>query len=110
RGDLATGEERLAGARRELQELGMQNDHALATLEWAEVRLARGETEGVAAACRGMVVRFESEGMMKNSRLALAYVHEALARGTATPALIRHVRHYLEALPTRLDETFVPIQ
>jgi len=110
RGDLATGEERLDAARRELQKLGLQNDHALATLEWAEARLARGKPEGVAEACRAIVLRFESEGMMKSARLALAYVHEALARGSATPALVRHVRLYLEALPTRPNAPFVPLQ
>jgi tetratricopeptide (TPR) repeat protein len=110
RGDLANGEDRLDAARRDLKELGLQNDYALATLEWAEVRLARGKPEGVAAACREMVVRFESEGMMKNARIALAYIHEALARGTATPALLRHVRLFLDALPSRPDQPFVPIQ
>lgn len=110
RGDLETGEERLDAARRELKKLGMQNDHALATLEWAEARLARGKTEGVAAACREIVMRFESEGMMKNARLALAYVHEALARDTATPTLLRHVRLYLETLPSRPNEPFVALQ
>ena len=110
RGDLETGEERLDAARRELQRFGLQNDHGLATLEWAEVRLARGITDGIAAACRDMVVRFESEGMMKNARLALAYVHEALARGTATPALVRHVRLYLEGLPSNPNAAFVPVQ
>jgi tetratricopeptide (TPR) repeat protein len=110
RGDLVTGGERLDAARRELQRLGLQNDHALATLEWAEALLARGKAEGVATACREIVMRFESEGMMKNARLALAYVHEALARGTATPTLVRHVRLYLEALPSRPNDAFVPLQ
>lgn len=110
RGDLATGEARLDAARRELRRLGLQNDHALATLEWAELRLAREKPEGVAAECREMVIRFESEGMMKNARVALAYVHEALAKGTATSALMRHVRLYLEALPARPNEVFVPLQ
>ena len=110
RGDLGTGEARLEAARRELHGLGLSSEHGLATLEWAEVRLARGKPEGVAAACREIVLRFESEGMMKNARLALAYVHEALARGTATPALLRHVRLYLEALPSRPNEAFAPLQ
>jgi tetratricopeptide (TPR) repeat protein len=110
RGDLAAGEERLDLARRELQKLGLQNDHGLATLEWAEVRLARGEPERVAEACRKIVMRFESEGMMKNARVALAYVHEALARSAATPALLRHVRSYLESLPSRPNDAFVPLQ
>jgi tetratricopeptide (TPR) repeat protein len=109
-GDLLSGEECLDRVRRELQKLGLQNDHALATLEWAETSLARGAAEGVAAACRDIIIRFESEGMTKNARIALAYVHEALARGAATPALLRHVRQYLETLPRRPNEAFVPLQ
>jgi tetratricopeptide (TPR) repeat protein len=107
-GDLDTGATRLDAVRAELLRLGLVNDHALATLEWAAARLAGGRSEGVAAACKQIVVRFESEGMMKSARLALAYVHEALARGTATPELIRHVRTYLELLPDDPQRRFVP--
>jgi tetratricopeptide (TPR) repeat protein len=108
RGQLAQGAERLETARAELQRLGLINDHALATLDWAAARLALGETAGVAEACKGILVRFESEGLMKNARLALAYVHEALARRTATPDLLRQVRAYLERLPLQPDVAFVP--
>lgn len=110
RGDLARGAERLNAARGELQRLGLLNDHGLATLDWAAARLALGETAGVAEACKNILLHFESEGMMKNARLALAYVHEALARRTATPALLRQVRAYLEHLPARPDVVFVPVQ
>jgi tetratricopeptide (TPR) repeat protein len=109
-GDLDAGAARLDTVRAELLRLGLVNDHALATLEWAAARLAGGRPEGVAAACRQIVVRFESEGMMKNARLALAYVHEGLARGKATPELIRHVRTYLELLPDDPQRQFVPLQ
>jgi hypothetical protein len=51
---------------------------------------------------------FESEGMMQKARLALAYVHEALARQRATPALLRSVRTYLAQLPRRPDISFTP--
>ena len=109
-GDLDAGAARLDGVRTELLRLSLVNDHALATLEWAAARLAAGRLEGIAAACREIMVRFESEGMMKSARLALAYVHEALARGTATPELIRHVRTYLELLPDDPQRRFVPLQ
>lgn len=108
-GDLDAGAVRLDAVRAELLRLGLVNDHALATLEWAAARLAGGRPEGVAAACRQIMVRFESEGMMKNARLALAYVHEGLARGTATPELIRHVRTYLGLLPDDPQSRFVPL-
>jgi tetratricopeptide (TPR) repeat protein len=110
RGELRTGAARLDIARAELRRLGLLNDHALATLDWAEARLALNEPAGVAEACKAIIIRFESEGMMKKARLALAYAHEALARGTATPALIHHVRTYLELLPGHPDAPFVPLQ
>lgn len=110
RGERAKGAERLNIAREELRRLGLLNDHALATLDWAAARLALGESTGVAEACKAIVVRFGSEGMMKNARLALAYVHEALARRTATPELLRQVRTYLEHLSSRPDVVFTPIQ
>jgi tetratricopeptide (TPR) repeat protein len=110
RGEIATGFERLDIARAELQSLGLLNDHALATLDWAAAGLALGETTGIAEACKSIVVRFESEGMMKNARLALAYVHEALARRTATPALLQQVRRYLERLPTHPNLAFAPLR
>jgi hypothetical protein len=56
------------------------------------------------------MIRFESEDMMKNARLALAYVHEALARGRATTELIQHVRTYLELLPANPAAGYLPLQ
>jgi tetratricopeptide (TPR) repeat protein len=110
RGELVPGAEKLDAARTELRNLGLLNDHGLATLDWAAARLALGTPAGVADACKTIMMRFESQDMMRNARLALAYAHEALARGTATPPFIRHIRTYLELLPTRPKETFVPLQ
>jgi len=108
RGDLRDGAGALDAARRELLRLGLKNDHALATLDWAEVRLAMNESDGVAAACREIMLELESVGMMQKARLALAYVHEALARNRATPALVREVRTYLARLPRRPHISFRP--
>ena len=107
RGDLGGGAVRLDSARRDLERLGLVNDHALATLDWAFARLAIGEPSGVAAACAEIVVRFDSEGMMKSARIALAQLHEALAAGSATPALVSEVRTYLELLPSHPDAQFI---
>ena len=107
RGDLADGANRLDAAREELECLKLVNDHALATLDWAFTRLALREPEGVAAACERIVVRFESEGMMKSARIALAHLHEALAAGSATPSLVSEVRRYLEHLPAHPDTPFI---
>jgi len=107
RGDLADGAIRLDAARAELERLKLVNDHALATLDWAFTRLALGEPSGVADACERIVVRFESQGMMKSARIALAHLHEALAAGKATPRLVSEVRNYLEHLPTNPDAPFI---
>lgn len=108
RGRLEEGATALEAARRDLLLLGLKDDHGLATLEWAEVCLALGRSDGVQQACRQIMLVFESEGMMQKARLALAYVHEALARQRATPALLRSVRTYLAQLPRRPDISFTP--
>jgi tetratricopeptide (TPR) repeat protein len=108
-GDLDRGIGALAAAREELTNLGLTNDAALATLEWAEARLAAERPEDVADACRAIVVTFDSEGMERSARVALAYLHEALSKGTATPAFVRHVRDYLRDLPSEPERAFSPL-
>jgi tetratricopeptide (TPR) repeat protein len=107
RGDVASGAMRLDTTRDELERLKLVNDHALATLDWAFARLALGDASGVADACKRIVVRFESEGMMKSARIALAHLHEALAAGSATPSLVSEVRKYLEHLPSHPEAPFI---
>jgi len=109
RGDLAAGIDALDLARKDLAARGLTNDAALATLEWAEARLAAGLPAGVAKACARVVMSFDSEGMELNARIALAYLHEALASGTATADVIRQVRTYLKALPAAPTAVFRPL-
>jgi tetratricopeptide (TPR) repeat protein len=110
RGNLEEGLARLDGSRTELARLGLTNDAAQATLEWAEVRLALNKPEGVAAACRKIVVVFDSEGMQRRAKEALAVLREALASDRATPELVRSVRLYLDQLPANPSEHFVRAQ
>jgi len=98
RGRLHDAAIALDRARAKLFELGLRDDHALATLDWASVRLAVGRSEGVAQACRQIIVHFESERATRNARLALAHLAEALGAGQATPALAQTVRAYLRDL------------
>jgi tetratricopeptide (TPR) repeat protein len=109
RGELAAGIDALESVRKELAALALTNDAALATLEWAEARLAAGEPSGVAAACTRVVIAFGSERMERNARIALAFLHEALRTGTATPEIVRHVRLYLEQLPSAPERAFAPL-
>jgi len=107
-GELHSGIAALAAAREELASLSLMNDAALATLEWAEARLAAEMPAGVADACRTIMVTFDSEGMQRSARVALAYLHEALAKGTATVEVVRHVLEYLRDLRSEPERGFVP--
>ncbi len=108
RGELERGAIALVDARKRLLELGLRQAHALATLDWAEARLALQRPDGVAAACQQIMLRYESEGATRNARLALAYVHEALAQGTATTTLVHGVRSYLAQLPRNPQLRYQP--
>lgn len=99
RGELHRADTLLNRARAELRRAGLRNDHALATLEWVEVRLALSRSDGVVPACREILLQFENEGMMRNARMALAQLHQALAGQRATPDLVRQIRLYLRDLP-----------
>ena len=108
RGHFEQGARALDAARRNLLDLGLRVDHGLATLDWATARLALNRSEGVAAACAEIMMHYESEGATRNARLALAYVHEALRQGTASPSLIRQVRDYLTQLQRNPFALFQP--
>ncbi|HXH38019.1 MAG TPA: hypothetical protein VNN08_05295 [Thermoanaerobaculia bacterium] len=108
-GHLDDGIAQLFEAQSELRKLGLTNDAALATLEWAEARLAADLPEDVADACRAILVEFESEGMLRNAHVALAYLHEALRSGAATANVVRQVRTYIQDLPSRPSMPFVPV-
>jgi tetratricopeptide (TPR) repeat protein len=107
-GEMEAGVKSLETARGDLLKLGLREEHALATLDWAGARLALNRPDGVAAACQEIVLRYESEGATRNARLALAYVHEGLRQGTATPALILQVRNYLVQLSNNPSVAFQP--
>jgi tetratricopeptide (TPR) repeat protein len=106
RGDLKRAAKQLEPVRNKLAQLGLTNDAAIATLQWAETMLAVGDPRKVAEACRQIVVSFDAEGMQRAARHALATLNEALSLGRATPQLVQEVRTYLERLPLHPDETF----
>lgn len=106
RGDYRESARRLDLVRTDLAKLGLTNDAALATLMWGEARLLLGKPGGVAETCNRIVVVFETEGMQRQARHALAVLNEALAAGRATPALLRDVRSFLERLPSHPEQAF----
>jgi tetratricopeptide (TPR) repeat protein len=111
--DRGAFEEGLAGldrCRLRLNQLGMANDAALATLDLVAALLAVSRPDRVPALCREISVTFSSEGMMRSAKKALAYLSEAVASGQATPEKVRHVRGFLERLATHPQEEFQQIQ
>jgi len=100
----------LERSRVQLQQLGMANDAALATLDLVAGLLAAEQPERVPELCRAISVTFSSEGMMRNAKKALAYLTEAVTSGDATPEAVRHVRAFLEHLPEHPHEEFQQIQ
>jgi tetratricopeptide (TPR) repeat protein len=108
-GQVNSGIDALENARREMLALGLENDEALVRLEMAEALLGMKRRSEVSVLLDGIVLKFASEGMMRNARMALAYLKEAESRGDIRASEIRHVRQYLERLPSRGTEAFLPL-
>jgi len=109
-GDYEEGLAGLEHSRVLLNQLGMANDSALATLDLVAGLLAAGQPERVPELCRAISVTFSSEGMMRSAKKALAYLREAVTSGEATPEAVRHVRAFLDRLPGHPHEEFQQIQ
>jgi hypothetical protein len=110
RGHYEDGLPALERARETLSRLDLSNDASLCTLDLAAGLLAAGRSEGVDELCRSVALTFASEGMTRNARKALAFLSEAVGSGVVTPDLVRHVRGYLEKLPTHPRLEFVQLQ
>lgn len=110
KGDLDGAIEHIDSARRAFEALGVVNDAALSRLELAEVLLLAEKPEQVPDLLQNVVVRFTSEGIMQNAKIALAYLREAVEAGAIEPHIIRHVRDYLEDLPTNPASVFLPLR
>jgi tetratricopeptide (TPR) repeat protein len=109
-GDYDNGLAGLERSRVQLQQLGLSNDAALATLDLVAGLLAAEQPERVPELCRAITLTFSSEGMMRSAKKALAYLTEAVSSGDATPESVRHVRAFLEHLPAHPHEEFQQIQ
>jgi tetratricopeptide (TPR) repeat protein len=109
-GKLDDGITRLDETYRALEALGVTNDAALARMQLGETLLRAGRPETVPDLLRDVVVNFVSEGMMRNARIALASLHEAIEQNRLSADLVRHVRTYIEQLPFQPTLAFVPLQ
>jgi tetratricopeptide (TPR) repeat protein len=108
-GDLDGAIVRIDDARRAFEALGIVNDAAIARLELAEVLLLAERPDEVPDLLRNVVVSFTSEGITHNAKIALAYLREAVEAGAIEARIIRHVREYIEELPTHPDSVFLPL-
>ena len=93
--------EALDRARMGLRRLGLSNEAGLAALDLAEALLMTGEKHRAAEVCREIILVFSAADMQHEANRALAYIREAMDRGTATPNEVREVRLFLEDLPNR---------
>jgi tetratricopeptide (TPR) repeat protein len=92
---------RLLDVKRQLQQLGMSYDAALAALSAAESLLAISRPAEVVDLAREAIALFQTLGVAYTEKAltALAYLREAAEQGTATPALVTNVRTYIRRLP-----------
>jgi len=94
--------------RREFEQLGMMASYSQVTLELAEILVMRSDFKAVEDMCFG-VMRVLQEKHLQHTApalTALALMREAARKKTATPALVRHVREYLERVPNEPNLLF----
>lgn len=91
--------------------LGMRDEATLVSLDQAEVLLILGEHQQVVATCRDLVSQFEKHGLehTRGALTALAYLSEAAEAGRCTPAVVEHVRNYVQRVNTQQQLLFVPL-
>jgi thioredoxin-like negative regulator of GroEL len=95
---------------RELEDLGMEGDAAIAALLLAECLLAVGRAEEVPKISRMLIDRCTRAGMGSSAMTAFAFLREALAIGHATPDLVRHVREFVGDVSAGHERTFEQAQ
>jgi tetratricopeptide (TPR) repeat protein len=110
---IATGQldealPQLRQTQREFDALHMQADAALVALEIAELLLVMGRPEEVPHICRALLDQFTRSGMTSRAIIALSFLREAVAMGTATPSLVHHVHDFLRDLPKHPTRAFAP--
>lgn len=92
----------------EFETLGMLTDAALAELDRADALLALGHTKQVAELATRLFHVFTEAGMLTSALTAIAYIKEAAAAGTLTPAGVDAVRTFLRRTRRQPDLLFEP--
>jgi tetratricopeptide (TPR) repeat protein len=109
-GKVADSCERLRGLTREMEQLGMTSEAALASLDVAEFLLAQNRYEEVEEICRSTMQAFELAGLSFTTRAltALAYIREAANHRRSDRTLVKDVREYIRKLPSQPNLLFAP--
>jgi tetratricopeptide (TPR) repeat protein len=109
-GKVADACGRLQELTREMEQLGMTSEAAVAGLDVAEFLLAQNRYDEVDEICRSTMRAFELAGLSYTSRAltALAFIREAASQQRADRALVRTVREYIRELPRQPNLLFAP--
>lgn len=100
RGETDEGIRRLTAARDHLLSLGMVAAAAIAELDLIEVLLPTEEHASLADRCRIVADTFHRAGMNPNAALAMQYLRDLFASGSATQAHIEYVKDFLNQAET----------
>lgn len=86
---------------------GAEDDAGLVALDRAEGLLALDRAAEATAVCRAALERLRGSSP-RNVIHAVEFLRDAAAQGTATPALVRHVRRFMEKAPKQPALIFAP--
>lgn len=99
---------RLGDVVAEFEQRGMVTDAALAGLDIADALLALGQTKPIVDLATRLFRVFTEAGMLTGALTAIAYIKEAAAAGTLTPAVLQSVRNFLPRAERQPNLLFEP--
>jgi tetratricopeptide (TPR) repeat protein len=107
-GDIAPAATMLQTTRDRFVERGLAEEAGLASIDLIEASLLSEDHAGAIAAASVAVEQFRSAGLEKRTRVALAYLADAMRQGAEAIPHVRHVRAYLERAAADPALVFTP--
>lgn len=107
-GKHAEAVRRLRDLSAEFDRHGMVTDMALVGLDITDGLLALGQPNEIVDLANRLFTVFTEAGMLTGALTAIAYVKEAAASGTLTPAALRTVRTFLKRVERQPELIFIP--
>jgi tetratricopeptide (TPR) repeat protein len=105
-GDVDRALERLHFARARFLEHALIEEAGLSGLEIVEAQMLRNEFESAKKLASAIVREFTEASLNRRAVAALAYLNDAIAASSATPAVVRNVGAYIISLRTYPDREF----